>query len=96
MNKVLVLVAVILTTLAAIPAAHHSPNLRAALAAPLAQLQQRPPESKGCAAPKSWGELKGISDRAVAFEDSSGTIRVLDNGPCMRGETQLIVKIVRQ
>lgn len=96
MNKVFVLVVVILATLAAIPAAHHLQNLRVALAAPLTQLQHTPQEGKGCAAPKSWGELKGISDRAIAFEDSYGTIRVLDTGPCMRGETQLIVKIVRQ
>jgi hypothetical protein len=53
-------------------------------------------EGKGCSAPKQWGQLKGVADRAVAFEDSSGTIRVLDLGPCMRGETQLIVKINRQ
>jgi hypothetical protein len=53
-------------------------------------------EGKGCSAPKEWGQLKGVADRAVAFEDSSGTIRVLDVGPCMRGETQLIVKINRQ
>jgi hypothetical protein len=53
------------------------------------------PEGKGCTAPKQWGQLKGVADRAVAFEDSSGTIRVLDLGPCMRGETQLIVKINR-
>lgn len=52
-------------------------------------------EGKGCSAPKEWGQLKGIADRAVAFEDFSGTIRVLDLGPCMRGETQLIVKINR-
>jgi hypothetical protein len=53
-------------------------------------------EGKGCSAPKQWGPLKGVADRAVAFEDSAGTIRVLDLGPCMRGETQLIVKIYRQ
>jgi hypothetical protein len=52
-------------------------------------------EGKGCSAPKEWGQLKGVADRAVAFEDSSGTIRVLDLGPCMRGETQLMVKINR-
>jgi hypothetical protein len=52
-------------------------------------------EGKGCSAPKEWGALKGVADRAVAFEDSSGTIRVLDLGPCMRGETQLIAKISR-
>lgn len=54
------------------------------------------PEGKGCSAPKEWGQLKGVADRAVAFEDSSGTIRVLDLGPCMRGETQVIVKINRK
>ncbi len=52
-------------------------------------------EGKGCSAPKEWGELKGVADRSVAFEDSSGSIRVLDLGPCMRGETQLIVTINR-
>jgi hypothetical protein len=52
-------------------------------------------EGKGCSVPKEWGQLKGVADRAVAFEDSSGSIRVLDLGPCMRGETQLIVKINR-
>jgi hypothetical protein len=65
-----------------------SSKLRAA-----AQVAQ---EGKGCGAPKEWGQLKGVADRAVAFEDSSGTIRVLDLGPCMRGETRLIVKINRQ
>lgn len=59
-------------------------------AAPTAQ------EGRGCVAPKEWGPLKGVSDRSIAFEDSSGTIRVLDLGPCMRGETQLISKITRQ
>ena len=96
MNKVLVLLAVILVAATAIIAAEHLQNLRVAFAASLPQLQHTPQEGKGCAAPKSWGELKGISDRAVAFEDSSGTIRVLDAGPCMRGQTQLIVKITRQ
>ena len=53
-------------------------------------------EGKGCNAPKEWGQLKGVADRSIAFEDSSGTIRVLDLGPCMRGETQLITRINRQ
>jgi hypothetical protein len=52
-------------------------------------------EGKGCSAPKEWGQLKGVADRAVAFEDSAGNIRVLDLGPCMRGETELIVTINR-
>jgi hypothetical protein len=52
-------------------------------------------EGKGCSAPKAWGQVKGVSDRSIAFQDSSGTIRVLDLGPCMRGQTQLIVKISR-
>lgn len=52
-------------------------------------------EGKGCRAPKEWGQLKGVADRAMAFEDSSGNIRVLDLGPCMRGETELIVTINR-
>lgn len=53
-------------------------------------------EGIGCSAPKEWGALKGIADRAAAFEDTSGTIRVLDLGPCMRGQTQLVAKITRQ
>jgi hypothetical protein len=57
--------------------------------------QRATQEGKGCSAPKEWGQLKGVADRAVAFEDSSGNIRVLDLGPCMRGETQLIVTINR-
>jgi hypothetical protein len=52
-------------------------------------------EGKGCSAPKEWGQLKGVADRSVAFEDPAGNIRILDLGPCMRGETQLIVKITR-
>jgi len=52
-------------------------------------------EGKGCSVPKEWGQLKGVADRSVAFEDPSGNIRILDLGPCMRGETQLIVKISR-
>ncbi len=54
-----------------------------------------PQEGKGCSAPREWGQLKGVADRAVAFEDSSGYIRILDLGPCMRGETKLIVGISR-
>lgn len=61
-----------------------------AWAAPTAQ------EGKGCSTPKEWGQMKGVSDRAIAFEDPSGTIRVLDLGPCMRGQTELIAKINRQ
>lgn len=53
-------------------------------------------EGKGCAVPKEWGSLKGVADRGIAFEDSRGNIRVVDLGPCMRGETQLIVMINRQ
>jgi len=52
-------------------------------------------EGKGCSVPSAWGQLKGVADRSIAFEDSSGTIRVVDLGPCMRGETQLIVTINR-
>lgn len=52
-------------------------------------------EGKGCSVPKDWGQLKGVADRSVAFEDPSGSIRILDLGPCMRGETQMIVKITR-
>jgi hypothetical protein len=52
-------------------------------------------EGKGCSVPKEWGQVKGVADRSVAFEDSTGNIRVLDLGPCMRGETQLIVTINR-
>lgn len=57
--------------------------------------QRTAQEGKGCSAPKEWGQLKGVADRSVAFEDSSGKIRVLDLGPCMRGETQFIVTIDR-
>lgn len=52
-------------------------------------------EGKGCSVPKTWGQLKGVADRDVAFEDASGNIRVLDLGPCMRGQTELIVTINR-
>jgi hypothetical protein len=52
-------------------------------------------EGKGCSVPKEWGQLKGVADRSVAFEDPSGNIRIVDLGPCMRGETQIIVKITR-
>jgi disulfide bond formation protein DsbB len=61
-----------------------------------AQSGPTPQEGKGCSAPKEWGPIKGVADRNVAFEDSSGTLRILDVGPCMRGETQLIVKIERR
>jgi hypothetical protein len=94
MNKVLVVVILVIS--AAFLAAERSQNVRAALESPISRVEQTPREGKGCVAPKSWGELKGISDRAVAFQDSSGSIRVLDTGPCMRGETQLIVKITRE
>jgi hypothetical protein len=52
-------------------------------------------EGKGCSAPKEWGQLRSVADRSVAFEDLSGNVRILDLGPCMRGETQIIVKITR-
>jgi hypothetical protein len=52
-------------------------------------------EGKGCSVPKQWGQLKGVADRTVAFEDPSGNIRILDLGPCMRGETRLVVQINR-
>lgn len=96
MKTILMAVVMISVASGVILAAGHLRNSRAVLADPIALFQQTPQEGKGCAAPRSWGELKGISDRAVAFQDSSGTIRVLDTGPCMRGQTQLIVKITRQ
>jgi hypothetical protein len=83
MKKTLVLIALVLGSFLTIKAASTAIPQRAA------------EEGKGCSAPKQWGELKGVADRSVAFEDSSGNIRVLDLGPCMRGETQLIVKINR-
>jgi hypothetical protein len=89
------LVALSLVMAAALPAAEHARNLRTDNAMPTSAAQT-PQEGTGCAAPRSWGELKGISDRAVAFQDAAGTIRVLDAGPCERGQTQLIVKITRQ
>jgi hypothetical protein len=67
------------------------PGSKASAASPQAVAQ----EGKGCSAPEKWGQLKGVADRSVAFEDSSGTIRILDLGPCMRGQTELIVKISR-
>lgn len=70
---------------------HQPRHVRAALP----QFQRAPQEGEGCTAPKAWGQLKGVADRAIAFEDSAGTIRVLDVGPCMRGQTQLIVEITR-
>jgi hypothetical protein len=60
-----------------------------------AALPQAGAEGKGCSAPQRWGPLKGVADRSVAFEDSQGNIRILDLGPCMRGETRLIVEINR-
>jgi hypothetical protein len=88
MQKIFVLIA--LVALVFLPAMKVNSK---AWAAPAPQVAQ---EGKGCSAPKEWGQLKGVADRAVAFEDSAGSIRVLDLGPCMRGETQLIVKIDRQ
>jgi hypothetical protein len=52
-------------------------------------------EGKGRTVPKERGLLKGVADRSVAFEDASRSMRVVDPGPCRRGETQLIVKINR-
>lgn len=91
-----ILVGLMLVIAAAVVAGRHAANSQIALAAPLPRVEQVRQEGKGCDVPKSWGELKGVADRAIAFQDSSGTIRVLDAGPCMRGETQLIVKIMRQ
>ncbi len=51
--------------------------------------------AQGCRVPEEWGQLKGVTDRSVAFEDPSGKIRILDLGPCMKGETQIISKVSR-
>jgi hypothetical protein len=80
-------------SLVLLPVMKKPPSVMAASAAP--QLPT-PQEGKGCSVPREWGRLAGVSDRAIAFEDSDGTIRVLDVGPCMRGEAQLIAKIKRQ
>jgi hypothetical protein len=93
MNKALLVLAfAVLTLFLVAPRPLYVPG---ALAASLADSQQTPREGKGCSVPKAWGQLKGVADRSVAFEDSEGSIRVLDIGPCMRGATQLIVKINR-
>jgi hypothetical protein len=86
MKKTLVLIAMALSSFL---------TIKAGSTAWAANPQRAAEEGKGCSAPKEWGLLKGVADRSVAFEDSSGNIRVLDLGPCMRGETQLIVKINR-
>lgn len=70
-------------------------TFKLALAASTPPAERPAQEGKGCSAPKEWGQLKGVADRTVAFEDSAGSIRVLDLGPCMRGETQLVVTINR-
>jgi hypothetical protein len=70
-------------------------NIHTVKASSILFLQNTPQEGKGCAVPKSWGRVNGVADRAIAFEDSAGTLRVLDTGPCIRGETKLIVKIER-
>ena len=70
-------------------------NLPASKARAAASSQAVAHEGKGCSAPKEWGQLKSVADRSVAFEDPSGNIRILDLGPYMRGETQIIVKISR-
>jgi hypothetical protein len=92
MKKTLVLVT--LFSLAFVLAVRQPSKVQAAAASAVPQFHS-PQEGKGCSAPKEWGQLRGVSDRVIAFEDSEGTIRVLDTGPCMRGETQLIVKITR-
>lgn len=89
MTVKLVLVMLALFVFATFSSVRESPKV---LAAPP---QQSAAEGKGCAAPKQWGQVKGVADRTVAFEDSAGTIRVLDLGPCMRGETRLVVQIIR-
>lgn len=95
MKRVLVVLSLVIA--AALPAAEHPRNLRMDDAVPTSSsASQTPQEGVGCTAPRSWGELKGISDRMVAFQDESGTIRVLDAGPCERGQTQLVVKITRR
>lgn len=94
MKKILVLVTLFI--LAFIVAIRRPSNAQAALILRALQFQNAPEEEKGCSVPKAWGQLKGVADRGIAFEDSAGTICVLDIGPCMRGETQLIVKVNRQ
>jgi hypothetical protein len=95
MKKSLVLLAFM--ALASVTLLKHSPAVGAAATRTrsASQFQQVPQEGKGCGAPKSWGQLKGVADRSIAFEDATGTIRVLDLGPCMRGQTQLIAVINR-
>ncbi len=90
MKKAMVLFIAVLGLVVAVP---ERSRLQAAVAPP--QFQQAPQEGKGCSVPKAWGPVKGVGDRSIAFEDSAGTIRVVDIGPCMRGQTQLIVVISR-
>lgn len=87
MKTILVLIALTVLTPSLAP--------KAGSTAWAAMPQRAADEGKGCSVPKEWGRLQGVADRSMAFEDASGNIRVLDLGPCMRGQTQLIVKINR-
>lgn len=47
-----------------------------------AQTQQTVPAPCVVVVPSDWGEFKGISRYALAFEDKEGTLRLIDQMPC--------------
>jgi len=66
-----------------------------------ATAQERVPSACVVTVPSNWGAFKGISTSGVAFEDESGTIRILDQMPCgmdrgVVGQPNVLVEIRRK
>jgi hypothetical protein len=49
-----------------------------------------------CTVLKSWGRVAGVTTEAVLFEDTAGTIRVVQFSECMAGRVHAMVEIRRQ
>ncbi len=50
----------------------------------------------GCTVPKAWGTFKGNFVTGIAFEDSSGTVRIIDALDCKNRKTNVELEINRQ
>ena len=46
--------------------------------------------------PRDWGDFKGASQWGLAFEDSSGTVRIFSQLPCSVGTPHLAIEMKRE
>ncbi len=61
----------------------------------VAQPATPPQAAPGCTVPRNWGSVKAAYSVQLFFEDSSGTVRRLDQDACSRGTTKVELQIHR-